>query len=259
MKACFLILSTVLVIAIAACQPVAPTATLNPLSAPTRTEATPTKVPATEALPSATPAPPTSTSTLTVTPSATLPPPAAAQVEIRWFVGLGAGTSSNQEAIERNVVRKFNDSHPNIRLTLQIANYSEAPDILAKQMASGTGPDIVGPLGWYASNRFHGEWFDLSALVVDTNYDLSQFSSELVTMFKTDEGLVGLPFSVYPAAVFYNKRIFDRAGLAYPPANYGEMYTMPDGSQVEWSWRTLAEVARRLTLDQNGKNARSRL
>jgi multiple sugar transport system substrate-binding protein len=33
------------------------------------------------------------------------------------------------------------------------------------------------------------------------------------------------------------------------------MYTMPDGSQVEWSWRTLAEVARRLTVDQNGKNA----
>src|SRR5512138_1348303 len=106
MRACFFILSTLLVIAIAACQPVVPTATLNPLSAPTRTEVTLTKVPATKALPSATPAPPTSTSAPTVTPSATLPPPATGQVEIRWFVGLGAGTSSNQQAIERTVVQK---------------------------------------------------------------------------------------------------------------------------------------------------------
>ena len=255
MKAYFLIPLTVLLIAIAACQPTAPTATSYPPSASTSTPVPPTKIPATEVISSATPVPPSPTSAPTVEPSATLPPPATGQVEIRWFVGLGAGTTSNQQAIQRNIVQEFNDSHPNIRLKLQIVNYSEAPAVLAKQMASGAGPDIVGPLGWYASNQFHGEWFDLSALVDDSNYDLSQFNPELVRMYRTDEGLIGLPFAVYPAAVFYNKRIFDKAGMAYPPANYGEMYTMPDGSQLEWNWRTLAEVARRLTLDQNGKNA----
>jgi multiple sugar transport system substrate-binding protein len=176
-------------------------------------------------------------------------------VEIRWFVGLGAGTTSNQQAIQRNVVQKFNDSHPNIRLTLEVVDYSEAVNVLVEQMASGDAADIIGPMGWHASNTFHEEWFDLSALIVDTNYDLSQFNPELVAIYKTDEGQIGLPFAVYPAAVFYNKRIIDKAGMAYPPANYGEMYTMPDGSQVEWDWNTLTEVARRLTLDQAGRNA----
>ena len=74
-------------------------------------------------------------------------------------------------------------------------------------------------------------------------------------LYKTNEGQIGLPFALYPAALFYNKKIFDKAGLAYPPAKYGDMFSMPDGTQVEWNWRTLAEVARRLTLDQNGSNA----
>jgi multiple sugar transport system substrate-binding protein len=61
---------------------------------------------------------------------------------------------------------------------------------------------------------------------------------------------------VFPAAVFYNTNIFDEAGLNYPPA-YGDKYVMPDGSEVEWSWETLTEVAKLLTLDINGNNATS--
>jgi multiple sugar transport system substrate-binding protein len=170
-------------------------------------------------------------------------------------VGLGAGTSPNQQAIQRNVVSKFNETHPNIKLTLQIVDFNQAPDTLAEQFDSGDGPDIIGPMGIGGSNRFHDEWFDLTPLIVDTNFDLTQFNPELVNIYKTDEGQVGLPFAVFPAAVFYNKKIFDRAGLAYPPASYGEMYTMPDGTKVEWNWDTLTQIARLLTLDQSGRNA----
>jgi multiple sugar transport system substrate-binding protein len=48
--------------------------------------------------------------------------------------------------------------------------------------------------------------------------------------------------------------MFDRAGLAYPPKTYGSKYTL-DGAEVGWNWDTLAEVAKRLTLDANGRNA----
>jgi multiple sugar transport system substrate-binding protein len=65
---------------------------------------------------------------------------------------------------------------------------------------------------------------------------------------------VGLPFVVYPAAIYYVPVMFDQAGLAYPPKAYGEKYTL-DGVKLDWNWDTLAEVAKRLTIDASGRNA----
>ncbi len=73
-------------------------------------------------------------------------------------------------------------------------------------------------------------------------------------MVGTPEGQVGLPLAVYPSVLFYNRQLFDNAGLEYPPDMYSEGYVMPDGSKVEWSWETLGNVARRLTLDSGGRN-----
>jgi multiple sugar transport system substrate-binding protein len=195
------------------------------------------------------------TSTPTPLPTNTLPPPATGEVEIRWFVGLGAGSSATQQSMERYVVSLFNQSHPNIKLTLQVAENAQAPAILDAQFREGTGPDIIGPMGWKGSSSFPDQWFDLSALIADTGFDTSVYSPELIDMYKTERGQVGLPFTVYPAAIFYNKSLFDAAHLAYPPDAYGKTYRLPDGPEQEWTWDTLAEVARRLTLDAQGRNA----
>jgi multiple sugar transport system substrate-binding protein len=48
--------------------------------------------------------------------------------------------------------------------------------------------------------------------------------------------------------------MFDEVGQAYPPQVYGERYVL-DGREVDWSWDTLTQVARRLTLDANNYNA----
>jgi multiple sugar transport system substrate-binding protein len=60
---------------------------------------------------------------------------------------------------------------------------------------------------------------------------------------------------VFPAAVYYVPAFFDEAGLNYPPSTYGEKYVMPDGTEVDWSWDTLRDIARLLTVDENGLNA----
>jgi multiple sugar transport system substrate-binding protein len=195
------------------------------------------------------------TSSPTPVPTQTLPPPASGEVEIRWFVGLGAGSSPNQQSIERYVVNKFNQSHPNIKLTLQIVDNGQAAAALAGQFGEGKGPDLVGPMGWHGSSSFPGQWFDLSALIADTGFDTSIYRPELMDMYKTGDGQVGLPYTVYPAAIFYNTSLFDAARLDYPPDGYGKTYHLPDGPETEWNWETLAEVARRLTLDASGRNA----
>jgi multiple sugar transport system substrate-binding protein len=76
----------------------------------------------------------------------------------------------------------------------------------------------------------------------------------LVEFYQTEEGQVGLPFLVFPAAIYYVPSMFDEAGLEYPPAAYGDKYTL-DGAEVDWNWETLTEVAKRLTVDVNGANS----
>jgi multiple sugar transport system substrate-binding protein len=176
-------------------------------------------------------------------------------VEVRWFIGMGTGTDPVQVRAEQAVVDDFNNSQDKIKLVMEIVPYDSAKDVLSTQIASGNGPDIIGPVGWGGSNAFYGQYLDISQYIECTGFDTSVFNPALVDMYDTAEGTVGLPFAVYPSVLFFNTKLFDEAGLAYPPANYGDPYVMPDGAEVEWSWEALRDVARLLTIDTAGKNA----
>lgn len=180
---------------------------------------------------------------------------AAGRTEIRWFVGLGTGTDAGQQAIQREVVDEFNASQDKIYLVLEVVPYNSARDALSTEIASGNAPDIVGPVGWAGSNDFYGNWLDLSPMVKETGLDTSIFNPALVAMYQTEEGQVGLPFMVFPGAVYYRPELFDEASLNYPPAKYGEKYKMPDGTEVDWDWTTFIKISKLLTIDKNGNNA----
>ena len=181
-------------------------------------------------------------------------PVAAEPVTIRWFVGLGTGTDAGQLAGQQKAVDDFNASHDNIELVLEIVPYDSARDTLATQIASGAGPDIIGPVGWGGSAAFYGQWLDIAPYIKSSGFDTSVYDPALIEFYQTEEGQVGLPFLVFPAAVYYVPAMFDESGLAYPPSKYGDKYTL-DGKEVEWNWDTFTEVAKRLTVDTAGLNA----
>ncbi|HVN77863.1 MAG TPA: hypothetical protein VMW38_02600 [Terriglobia bacterium] len=223
-----------------------------PTAAPVATDTQAPAAPAATQAPGATATPTVAPATATTTPF----PIAACQAGktcVRWFVGLGTGTNAVQIPVEQQVVDDFNASQSKIQLILEIVPNNSANDALATEIASGNGPDIVGPVGWAGSNAFHGQWLDLKQYI--SKVDTSVFNPALVKWFETSEGDVGLPFAVYPSAIFYNKAIFDAAGYNYPPAKYGDKYKMPDGSMVDWTWDTVAKVSEALTTDKAGKNA----
>jgi multiple sugar transport system substrate-binding protein len=151
--------------------------------------------------------------------------PAAAQdkVTITWFVGLGTGTSPEQQDAQKKVVDEFNASQDKINLVINIAaDNATAYNVLAAQLGTKDAPDIVGPVGVSGAESFPGAWLDLQPLVDKNKYDLSVFPDSLVNLYKTPDGLVGIPFAVYPSLVLYNKDLFDEAGLAYPPHKFGD-------------------------------------
>lgn len=178
------------------------------------------------------------------------------KVQIRWFCCLGTGDNPAQVDAENKVVADFNASHPNIELVMEIVKYEAARDALSTEIASGNPPDFVGPVGVNGAEAYHGQWLDLAELIKTHNYDLSQFDEGAVNFYKVGgEGQIGLPFAIYPSVVFYQREMFDEAGLNYPPHKYGEKYKWPDGAEAEWNYDTLRQVAMKLTIDKNGNDA----
>src|SRR6266849_2650286 len=82
---------------------------------------------------------------------------AAAPVTVTWFVGLGAGTQPEQLKPQQDIVAKFNASHPDIVLKINIAASNQvAGDTFSTLVASGKDvPDIVGPLGVEGTTFYH--------------------------------------------------------------------------------------------------------
>ena len=71
-----------------------------------------------------------------------------------------------------------------------------------------------------------------------------------VEFYKQDGGQIGVPFALYPSMLWYKRDMFEETGLAEPPHKYGDQYVMPDGTEVEWNYDTVREIAMLLTVDR---------
>ncbi len=181
------------------------------------------------------------------------PRAAPAQIPIRWYVGLGSGGNPEEVKKENAFVAKFNAENPQYKLTIDIVNNAVAYDVLKTQIASGDAPDIVGPLGIRGFSSFQGAWLDMAPYATKYKFDYSGYDPSMLTFLTAgDQGTLGLPFAIYPSALWYNKDLFDEAGLNYPPHKVGDKYKMPDGTMVDWNFDTLRTVAMMLSLDDKG-------
>ena len=124
----------------------APAATVALAPAPAATEAPAaseaTAAPAASEPTSAVPPTPTIQPTVLIEPS-----PIAGRTRLVWYVGLGAGGDPQVIPKEKDWVDKFNASQDKVQLVLQVVHNPESYDTLKAQIAAGSGPDIVGPVG----------------------------------------------------------------------------------------------------------------
>jgi multiple sugar transport system substrate-binding protein len=223
-------------------------------AAPPAAEEQATTAPAAEA-PTAAPADaPTVVPTTTPVSVSTFDAAAAGdRTVVRWFVGLGTGSKPDQIQPQREVVERFNQSQDEIYLALEIVDNNQAYSILATQIAAGAPPDIIGPIGLRGRNGFKGQLLDLNELIAANNVDLSQYPKELVDFYNVEgQGQIGLPYAIYPSFLYFNKDLFDEAGLPYPPQQFGAQY-----AGQEWTIETMSELAKQLTVDENGYDATS--
>jgi multiple sugar transport system substrate-binding protein len=182
---------------------------------------------------------------------------------IRWFVGLGTGERPEHIGVEQAVVDAFNAAHDpdspdyvagntDVVLSLEIYRNAVAYDTLATQIATGNAPDIIGPIGIRALQSFGDQLLDLSSYITSSGADLSEIPQSLIDVYQVDDKQIGIPMAVYPSFIYYNKNHFKEAGLPEPPHKTGEQY---DGKP--WNWATVADLAKKLTVDAAGADATS--
>jgi multiple sugar transport system substrate-binding protein len=198
-------------------------------------------------------APPTTV--VTAAPAQTFHVPDFEPAALRWFCCLGGGEDPSQTPTEEKVAKEFAAKYPGSSLKFEVTTYNEAPTTLATQIAGGNSPDIAGPTGVGGIAQFEGQWLDLTPYLTESAYDLTQFPANLVEFNKTSDGQIGVPFSLYPSVLWYVPEMFEEIDLAEPPHKYGEKYTMPDGTEVEWNYDTVRELAMLLTVDNKGRDA----
>ena len=185
-----------------------------------------------------------------ITPSQSAAPPNATKVV--WFIGLGAGSQPNQLQAETDFVNNYNNTNKdNIFLQVSIIPNTNATDQLKTQLAAGKGPDIVGPVGIQGRAGFPGVFLDLQAEVTANKTDLAPYGDKLVNAMKMGtDGLIGLPYALYPGFIFYNKDLFSAQSLPNLPTTVGTQYQGKD-----WTWDALGTLAKQLTIDTTGKKS----
>ena len=143
---------------------------------------------------------------------------------------------ANQSA----VVDDFRAANPNITVDVTVSDWDAYWEKLLTGLAGGAAPDVFamdGPLGNDYQRR--DVLLDLTPLVTADGYDLSQLDANAVKQFTTKDGTIfGLPRDLNTVALYYNKDMFDAANLPYPDDT--------------WTWDTLVDVGKQLTLDTDG-------
>lgn len=123
------------------------------------------------------------------------------------------------EIIE-GIAGKWQEEHPDIKIELQhtpgISNYTNK---LLTRVAGGAPPDVsFAEVKVFVDFVTHDLFLDLKPFIEkDPNFDIGDFFPDVVKRFTRDGKILGIPRDTAPfACVYYNKRLFDEAGLEYP-------------------------------------------
>ncbi|MFL5756180.1 MAG: ABC transporter substrate-binding protein [Chloroflexota bacterium] len=140
---------------------------------------------------------------------------------------------------QKKIVDAFHAKNPAITVNVTVADWDAYWDKLQTGLAGGAAPDVFamdGPL--FPDYQTRDVLLDLRPYIERDGYDLSQLAEQGVKDFTTpDGGQYGLPRDLNVIALYYNKKMFDAAGVAYPDDT--------------WDWQKLVDTAKKLTKDTN--------
>jgi multiple sugar transport system permease protein len=142
-----------------------------------------------------------------------------------------------------STIEAFEKAHPGITVHGErVPSGDEYAQKLLIEQAAGLTPDVVFCGGNFAEFASRGMLMDLKPFVArDPTVHLSDYYPQLVNLFGHDGKLYALPRDVAPEGlVYYNKSLFDKAGVPYPDGSWTWDY-VPHPERGNQDFLTLAQ------------------
>nr|WP_260986857.1 extracellular solute-binding protein [Paenibacillus terrae] len=143
-----------------------------------------------------------------------------------------------QPAMEK-IIAKFEEQHPDIHVEIKLTPWNEYWTKLETAATGGNLPDVFwingASLPKYASNN---QLLNLDDYAKDTSLDFGNYPQGLVDIYTYDGKHYGVPKDMDAIGLWYNKSLFDQAGIPYPDET--------------WDWNKAVEAAQKLTDPANG-------
>lgn len=154
-------------------------------------------------------------------------------------ISYGFWDASQQKGVEAQIAA-FNAKFPNITVEPQLVPWADYWTKLQTSVAGGEAFDVFwinsASLAVYASK---GALLPIDDLIEKGSIDPAQFPQPLVEMYSYEDVQYGIPRDFDTIGLFYNKDIFDAAGVEYP--------------REGWTWDDFRSLAEQLTDEGAGQ------
>ncbi len=148
----------------------------------------------------------------------------------------GAGDDSEFVKTVRRLRQEFEKQNPGVEVREEgIPGPGEYVKKLLQSFVAGTEPDIITLDASSAAVFIDNDvLLDLAPLIAaDSEFNLNDFYENVVDIARRGSRLYAIPGDFTPIVMYYNKRMFDDAGVPYPKAG--------------WTFEDFANAAKRLT------------
>lgn len=133
-------------------------------------------------------------------------------VTLRWAM---SADSQAEIAVWTHLAQMVTDEHPNITITFESTAFRDYYNKLATQAATDDLACIVGLQAQRVPD--YGQLFiDLSSYFDSADFDISAYESSIVEGLQQDGKQLAVPYDLGPYVLYYNKTMFDEAGVDLP-------------------------------------------
>jgi multiple sugar transport system substrate-binding protein len=150
------------------------------------------------------------------------------KVEIRYGMW-----DRNQLPATEEIIKNFEAQNPDIDVEIELTPYKQYFVKLNAAASGGVTPDVF----WMNMPNFstyakHGLLAPIDTYLEGSKTNINDFVQSSVQAYNANGNQYGIPRDIDSIAVWYNKELFDKAGVAYPTN--------------DWSWEDMKEKAAKI-------------
>jgi multiple sugar transport system substrate-binding protein len=150
---------------------------------------------------------------------------AADKITLRYAVW-----DRNQLSAEQEIAKRFEQANPDIKIEIELTPSAQYFVKLDSAAAGGVAPDIFWiNMPYFVQYAKNGIMEPLAPYIKDSGLKLDDVVASSVKAYQYDGQQMAIPRDVDSIAVWYNKKLFDQAGVSYPTS--------------DWSWDDLKNKA----------------